>query len=184
MIVSTKSCPKCGGAMERKDDYDQGVRRGEQWSCINCGYSAPVLKMCTASPQSGEENIPPWKTRPDTTGLHSRTASKILRPWFESHKDEIIADLENFGFKSKVCKKWGISPGTFESLLLSWKYHFSFSRRPEPVEIERETEPVADQSPEVITGGIWHGFPEFNEGWSDKVKVQWLICFTDIYIYI
>jgi len=63
--------------------------------------------------------LQPITDMPNTDGMGPKAKGLILRPWYEKHKADILADIEKLG-KEPARKRWQIPSQTFLNLRRDW----------------------------------------------------------------
>jgi hypothetical protein len=138
MMMILGSCPKCHGAMERQQNNDCGLAKVFEWHCFNCGnvisseqmkeiiylkneraLSLNTLKNKEEPEVKTEMILQPITDMPNTDGMGPKAKGLILRPWYEKHKADILADIERLG-KESTRKRWQIPSQTFLNLRRDW----------------------------------------------------------------
>lgn len=97
-----------------------------------------------------------------------------IHRYFEKHKEQILADARTLG-QVAARKKWGIKSSTWCYLIKRWvPEHAPYT---DPLINKAPGEPYPQLPSTVKNPSLFPKFPEWDNAWSDRVKIAWLECY-------
>lgn len=163
-MLRTKTCPKCGGDCEFRDDEGD-------WACIQCAKRVSKQEMKEILENKNKWSIAmPVPLKPDVTGKGKKEYNWLIHDYYEENKEHILAEIEILG-ETATRKRWNINSGTWTGLKKRWGLPIHNM----PGQNQHQRARKLSNKPLKLPS-----FPEFNEEWPSPVKVAWLNSYAEM----
>jgi len=116
----------------------------------------------------------------ETEGGKRGGATRMKGRFYDEHKEEIIADLQELGLED-MRKKWAIPLTSWYGLQKRWGLVKQANARYEYTPPEGQPKPVLETTFTLPNDTLQPEFPPFNDNWADDVKVLWLYAYGRVF---